>query len=199
LVKQVRQFLGKNFYWHDRLAKGGPDSEVVQTLMEMVRGGSVVVIPEQPARSGGVTGASTNAEPSFRGVSDYDPPKYASIKERYRAQLEKVNANPIPWSEIQSMNNSMNTQFMHAAILAAPALPLPVFARAGWISKYGLPDMTGVGFGRVDTVVATIALSAWQHRSQAWRLNTGPKPPRQWKSVSSHGCPEQDLTRGDDG
>jgi len=41
---------------------------------------------------------------------------------------------------------------MHAAILAAPALSLPVFARAGWISKYGLPDMTGVGFDRVDTV-----------------------------------------------
>lgn len=152
LLKRVREFLGKNFHWHDRLAKSGSDSDVVQALMEMVRGGSVVVIPEKPMRSGGATGASKNADPSFRRVSDYDVPKYKATKERYQAQLEKMNADPIPWSEIQSMNDSMNTQFMHAAILAAPALSLPVFARAGWISKYSLPDMTGVGFDRVNVV-----------------------------------------------
>ncbi|WP_075645378.1 hypothetical protein [Caballeronia mineralivorans] len=66
LVKQVREFLGNNFHWHDRLAKSGPDSDVVQALMEMVRGGSVVVIPEKPRHTGGATGTSKNAEPSFR-------------------------------------------------------------------------------------------------------------------------------------
>ena len=53
LVKRVRVFLGENFHWHERLAKGGADLDVVQTLMDMVRGGSVVVIPEKPVFSGG--------------------------------------------------------------------------------------------------------------------------------------------------
>jgi hypothetical protein len=46
----------------------------------------------------------------------------------------------------------MNTQFMHSAILVAPALSLPVFARAGWISKYGLPVMVDVGFDSAEVV-----------------------------------------------
>ncbi|TDV13900.1 hypothetical protein [Paraburkholderia caballeronis] len=46
LVQRVRQFLGKNFHWHAELAKSGSDLEVVQMLHEMVRGGSIVVIPE---------------------------------------------------------------------------------------------------------------------------------------------------------
>lgn len=121
--------------------------------MEMVRGGSVVVIPEKPMRSGGVTGLSKNAEPSLRGGSDDELPKYVSISDRYRKQLEKMNFNPMPWSEIQSINDSMNTEFMHAAMLAAPVLSLPIFARAGWISKYGMPDMTGVGFDSADPIV----------------------------------------------
>jgi hypothetical protein len=54
LVQRVRQFFGENFHWHDRLAKSGSDLEVVQTLHEMVRGGSIVVIPEEPVRSGGI-------------------------------------------------------------------------------------------------------------------------------------------------
>jgi hypothetical protein len=97
LVKRARDFLGKSLQWHDRLAKSGSDSDVAQALMEMVRGGSVVVIPEKPMGSVGAKGASKNDDPSFRRVSDYDAPKYKSCKERYRAQLEKMNANPIPW------------------------------------------------------------------------------------------------------
>ena len=58
LVQRVRQFLGKNFHWHAELAKSGSDLEVVQMLHEMVRGGSIVVIPEQPRYSDGGFGIS---------------------------------------------------------------------------------------------------------------------------------------------
>lgn len=54
LVKRVRAFLGENFHWHDRLVKDGTDLHVVQTLMDMVRGGSVAVIPEKPILGGGI-------------------------------------------------------------------------------------------------------------------------------------------------
>src|ERR1700677_2094465 len=60
LVKRVRQFLGANFYWHDRLSKSGSNLDVMQTLRDMVRGGSVVVIPET-AVSGGRVGSNTPA------------------------------------------------------------------------------------------------------------------------------------------
>ena len=60
LVRRVRQFLGENFHWHDRLAKSGTDLNVVQTLQDMVRGGSVVVMPEDRPRSGSA-GVSASA------------------------------------------------------------------------------------------------------------------------------------------
>ncbi|CAE6745407.1 MULTISPECIES: hypothetical protein [Paraburkholderia] len=52
LVARVRQFLGANFHWHDRLVAKGSDLEVVQVLHDMVRGGSVVVIAERPVSVG---------------------------------------------------------------------------------------------------------------------------------------------------
>jgi len=54
LVQRVREFLGTNFHWHDRLAKTGSDLEIVQTLFDMVNGESVVVIPEDGSRSAGI-------------------------------------------------------------------------------------------------------------------------------------------------
>lgn len=58
LVQRTRQFLRKNFHWHERLAKGGADLDVVQTLQDMVRSGSIVIIREEPRRSGGSVGVS---------------------------------------------------------------------------------------------------------------------------------------------
>lgn len=43
------------------------------------------------------------------------------------------------------MNDSINQKFMHAAVLIDPLGMLPTFARAGWISKYGLPDLSNWG------------------------------------------------------
>lgn len=53
LVRRVRAFLGENFHWHDRLAKSGSDFEVVEALMDMVRGESVVLKAIDPPRYGG--------------------------------------------------------------------------------------------------------------------------------------------------
>lgn len=54
LVRQVRSFLGTNFHWHQRLAKGGTHLEVIQTLQSMIRGESVLVILEDPPSGGGI-------------------------------------------------------------------------------------------------------------------------------------------------
>ena len=147
LVKRVRAFLGENFHWHDRLAKSGADLHVVQTLMDMVRGGSVVVIPEKPVfNGGGIAWPPKKPTPSsFWGVENYDPPRYASVQERYLAQIAELQATETPWAEIEAMNDVINQKFMHAAVLIDPLGMLPTFARAGWISKYGLPDLSTWG------------------------------------------------------
>jgi hypothetical protein len=146
LVKRVRAFLGENFHWHNRLAKSGTDRDVVQTLMDMVRGGSVVVIPEKPIFSGGgIAWPPKKSASSFWGVENYDPPRYASVQERYLAQISELQANETPWAEIEAMNDIINQKFMHAAVLTDPLGMLPTFARAGWISKYGLPDLSTWG------------------------------------------------------
>lgn len=69
LVARVRQFLDANFHWHRRLTKNGTAQEVVQTLHDMVRGGSVIVSPEK-APGGGSVG---NAPPAI------SEPVYAAL------------------------------------------------------------------------------------------------------------------------
>ncbi|SAL44543.1 hypothetical protein [Caballeronia humi] len=139
LVKRVRLFLRANFHWHERLANSGTDLDVVETLMDMVRGGSVLVVPEDAPVSAGLPAASPAAS-SFWGVENYDPPRYASVQEQYQAQLADWEANATPWEEIEAMNDSINAKFMHAVMRVEPTRLLPLFERAGWISKYGLPD-----------------------------------------------------------
>lgn len=134
-----------NFHWHDRLAKHGADLDVVRTLMDMVRSKSVVVITEDAPVRAGLDPPPRAA--SFWGVENYDPPRYASVRERYEAQIEERQANATPWEDIEAMNDSINARFMHAAVLIDPLGTLPVFARAGWISKYGLPDVSAWGEG----------------------------------------------------
>jgi hypothetical protein len=70
LVKRVRQFLGAHFHWHDRLSKSGSNLEVMQTLRDMVRGGSVVVIPETVVGSG--VGSNTRAPAAPAPKSFFD-------------------------------------------------------------------------------------------------------------------------------
>ncbi|CAB3782079.1 hypothetical protein LMG28614_01363 [Paraburkholderia ultramafica] len=73
LVARVRQFLGANFHWHGRLTKNGTAQEVVQTLHDMVRGGSVIVVPEK-ALGGGSVGSGTSAAsaPAYAALDPED-------------------------------------------------------------------------------------------------------------------------------
>jgi hypothetical protein len=98
LVRRVRAFLGENFHWHQRLAKGGTSLEVIQTLQSMIRGQSVVLIAER-SRTGGARGhpaPSPAGLPSFRSslMSRYGMSYEAATAymERYNEIVDKVNA-----------------------------------------------------------------------------------------------------------
>ncbi|WP_225034092.1 hypothetical protein [Paraburkholderia sp. XV] len=148
LVGRVRRFLGANFHWHARLSKSGSDLEVVEMLQLMVRGGSIHVVAQEPARVGSVASVTENPKSSFWGSDHYSHIFDVPFADRYQAQLEAMNAGGPSLSDIRAMNDSINVEFMHAAVLADPLGTLPVFARAGWVSKYGLPDLSEYGMDR---------------------------------------------------
>jgi hypothetical protein len=132
LVKRVRQFLGNNFHWHDRLAKSGSDVDVVQTLFDMVRGGSIVVIADQPVHSGCIEcSPKKSASSSFWGVSNYNETPYVSVKDRYRAQLERMNAEHPSRAETEAMMDGINADFMKKMAGSSPFLD-SLFQAAGW-------------------------------------------------------------------
>lgn len=145
LVDRVRRFLGKNFHWHARLSKSGSDLEVVEMLQMMVRGGSVHVIAQEPARVGSAASVTEKPKSSFWGADHYSHIFDVPFAERYRDQLKAMNAGGPTLADIRAMNDSVNAEFMHAAVLADPLGTLPVFARAGWVSRYGLPDLSEYG------------------------------------------------------
>jgi hypothetical protein len=98
LVQRVRAFLGKNFYWHQRLAKNGTALEVIHTLQTMIRGESVVLVADQ-LRTGGAwarPAPESKGLPSFReqlmtklGMS-YDAA--TAYIDRYDDMVDKANA-----------------------------------------------------------------------------------------------------------
>ncbi|MGV2289869.1 hypothetical protein AAHK20_14245 [Trinickia sp. YCB016] len=145
LVKRIRAFLGENFHWHDRLSKSGTDLEVVDTLFEMVRGGSVIVIPEDAPRGGSIGAPAASAQSSFWGVENYDDTPFVSLKDRYLAQLERLHAERSTSAEIQAMMDGINAGFMQAMFRAVPLASSILFSKAGWISKYGVPDLSDIG------------------------------------------------------
>jgi hypothetical protein len=97
LVQRVRQFLGANFHWHQRLAKNGADLEIIQTLQSMIRGDSVALVAER-FRPGGAKAdpvSEPNRLPSFReslmtklGMS-YDAA--TAYMERYDDMVDHIN------------------------------------------------------------------------------------------------------------
>jgi hypothetical protein len=145
LVQRVRIFLGENFHWHDRLAKSGADLEVVETLFAMVRGGSVIVIPEEPPRSGSIGAPTTQAKSSFWGVENYGETPFVSLKDRYLAQLERMNAEGPTLADTRALMDEVNAGFMHAMFQVVPLASAILFSKAGWISRYGVPDLSGIG------------------------------------------------------
>lgn len=152
LVQRARRFLGDNFHWHDRLAEKGTALEVVQTLHAMVRGGSVVVIPEDAPRGAGLDWPPRKpASSSFWGVENYDETPHVSVKDRYLAQLERMNAERPTWDETEAMMDGVNAEFMQAMFGIVPVASAILFSQAGWISKYGVPELSGIdGNGEGD-------------------------------------------------
>jgi hypothetical protein len=145
LVQRVRAFLSENFHWHDRLSESGTDLEVVETLFAMVRGGSVIVIPEDSPRGGSIGTPTAQAQSSFWGVENYGETPFVSVKDRYIAQLERMNAEQPTWADTQAMMDGINAGFMHAMFRIMPLASAILFSKAGWISKYGVPDLSGIG------------------------------------------------------
>ncbi|WP_156132284.1 hypothetical protein [Paraburkholderia terrae] len=120
LVDRVRRFLGKNFHWHARLSKSGSDLEVVEMLQMMVRGGSVHVIAQEPARVGSAASVTEKPKSSFWGADHYSHIFDVPFAERYRDQLKAMNAGGPTLADIRGMYDSVNAEFMHAAVLADP-------------------------------------------------------------------------------
>lgn len=144
LVQRVREFLGANFHWHGRLAQFGLSREVIETLMSMVRGGSVVVLPEKSPNggSGRAWPPRKAASSSFWGVDNYDKTPYVSVGARYRAQLERIESERTTWVEAQAMMDDINAGFMQKLAGSSPLLD-SLFEAAGWADKYANAADTG--------------------------------------------------------
>lgn len=143
LVGRVRQFLGMSFHWHARLAVSGSNLDVIEMLQTMVRGGSVYVIPQELAHNSGPVRGDEEPRSSFWGADHYSHVLDVSLAQRYSAQLDAMNADGPTLADIRAMHDVINVEFMHAAVQADPLGTLPIFARAGWVSRYGLPDLSG--------------------------------------------------------
>jgi hypothetical protein len=86
---------------------------------------------------------------SFWGVTNYA-----------ETPLERESWPDVPdtsWADALAWNDANNQFFMHGAILAAPETSL-LFAKAGWNSRYGLPDLSD-GTGNADAADASMPLS----------------------------------------
>lgn len=135
LIDRVRLFFRESFHWHDRFATSGSDLELMQTLFDMVRGGSIAVVPEQPQRTGGITWPPRKPESLFWGVENYDETPFVPLKERYLAQLKRMNAGRPTWAETQPMMDGINAHFMAKLAGRSPSLDA-LFRAAAWTDKY---------------------------------------------------------------
>jgi hypothetical protein len=132
IVKRVEDFLVASFPYYRK----GNAYHTLDTLRRAVWKGDVHVVEREPAYSGGFVAPSQLHEPSsFWGVEDY-------------GELPVKKKGPWPdvpdtsAAEGDASHDANNQAMMHAAVRAAPALFLPMFARAGWVSRYGLPDLS---------------------------------------------------------
>ncbi|WNC91524.1 hypothetical protein RI103_09325 [Paraburkholderia sp. FT54] len=213
LVKRVRTFLHRNFYWHDRLAKNGSALDVVRTLQDMVRGDSVVVIPERLTGTASVMRSQRNPASPFWGTVDGDEKPFVSIADRYRAQLEQMNADPLTWAEIRALQDGINVDFMQAMFQTVPVASAVIFSKAGWISKYGVPDLSEAGpvdtiatsrsafggarpfeFGDGRLPAGTMALAGipFDGEPNAW-AESAPGKKKQWRMYGPDGAPVVDI------
>src|SRR5262249_19547595 len=110
-------------------------ADVIETLMAMVRGGSIAVIPEKPPHQAGIAWPPKSATPSFRNVVGIDDDPYIPVAERYRAQLRRVESERTTWAECQAITDDINAGFMRNMEGLSPLLDT-LFDAAGWTAKY---------------------------------------------------------------
>jgi len=129
-VKRVEDFLVASFPYYRK----GNAHHTLDALRRAVRNGDMYVVERESEYRGGFAAAHSRQESSFWGVDDYG-----------EAPLEKE-----PWPDVPDTStadwdiwhDANNQAMMHAAVRAAPALFLPMCAKAGWISRYGVPDLS---------------------------------------------------------
>lgn len=211
LVKRVRAFLQKNFPWHERLAKNGTALDVVLTLHAMVRGGSVVVLPERLL--GSAQCSPHRPASSFWGAVSEDETPFVSVADRYRAQLKQMNADAPTWAEIRAMTDDINARFMQAMFNVVPVASAIVFSRAGWISRYGVPDLSGIGlhdsaaagftpfasaqplaYGDENATASAMELAGipFDGEANSW-VENAPGKKKQWRMYGPGGAPVVDI------
>ncbi|TDV13842.1 hypothetical protein [Paraburkholderia caballeronis] len=203
LVQRVRQFLGNNFHWHDRLTTSGTDREVIDTLMSMVRGGSIVVIPEEPLDAGVATLPAKASSSSFWGVDSYDVAPVVSVASRYQSQLERLAAEHTAWAESQSAMDELNAGFMRKMAGTSPLMDF-LFDAAGWTGKYGdklasgttTPgecepfEYNGVASERGEKI--DLAGLPFDGPANSW-LESEPGMKQQWRMFGADGTPVVDI------
>jgi hypothetical protein len=138
LVDRVEHFLIASF---PHFRKGNAH-HTLDALRRAVWKGEVFIVEREPEFCGGYAAPHVRKQSGFRGVDNDD-----------EVPFEKE-----PWPEVPDTSaadwdiwhDANNQAMMHAAVRAAPALFLPMFAKAGWISRYGVPDLSE-GFARAES------------------------------------------------
>ncbi|WP_125477582.1 hypothetical protein [Caballeronia terrestris] len=135
LVARVQKFLGNAFPWHS--ARNARDT--LEELARSVRQGAVYVVQEKIPSSGGYVPPAQRKAP-WLGAAE-EAASDMSFKERYLAQLERINAERPSWEVTEALLDDINAGFMVRMTSASPLLDA-MFEAAGWKDKYA--DTPGV-------------------------------------------------------
>jgi hypothetical protein len=135
LVARVQAFMSKSFPWHrTRNAR-----ETLAELARSVRQGAVYVVQQNLPVSGGYIDPARRKASSLNAAEEAAP--VTSFKDRYLAQLERMNAERPTWADTNAMMDEVNAEFMTRMAGVSPVIDA-MFQAAGWTDKY--PDASGV-------------------------------------------------------
>lgn len=167
LVARVQEFLGDAFPWHS--ARNARDT--LEELARSVWQGAVYVIQEKiPSPGGYIPPAQRKAQwPGAVEESASD----MSFKERYLAQLERIDAERPSWEQTEALLDDINASFMARMTSASPLFDA-MFEAAGWRDKYAdtpgaapsrLTDAQPFDYGDAFTLPAGDSQLAWLPRT----------------------------------
>ncbi|SAL45817.1 hypothetical protein AWB65_03603 [Caballeronia humi] len=130
IVKRVEDFLIASFPYYRK----GNAHHTLDALRRAVWRGNMYVVEREPEYRGGFVAPLTRERSSIWGVEDY-----ADLPIENEPWLEEPDTSI---ADCNAWHDANNQAMMHAAVRAEPALFLPMFARAGWISRYGVPNLS---------------------------------------------------------